>query len=128
MYTIKNIKMELITLATTALAFAAPYLSKTGEKIAESIGEEVWNILRKPFTNESDTKLLANLDSTENQKLLSQELLNKLSQDSEFEKELRFIVDKAQKQLTTNSQQNIHNNGNIEKQINIQNNSGAIQM
>ncbi len=120
--------MELITLATTALAFAAPYLLKTGEKIAENIGEEVWNTLKKPFNNESDIKLLANLDSNENQELLSQELLNKLSKDPEFEKDLRLIVDKAQKQLTTNSQQNIHNNGNIEKQINIQNNSGTIQM
>ena len=33
--------MEPITLITTAIALATPYLLKTGESIAESIGEDV---------------------------------------------------------------------------------------
>ena len=39
--------MEPITIITTALALATPYLAKTGEKVAEKIGEDVWNMLKK---------------------------------------------------------------------------------
>lgn len=33
--------MEPVTLITTALAIATPYLIKSGEKIAENVGEDI---------------------------------------------------------------------------------------
>ena len=42
--------MESTSLVTTALSLAIPFLTKTGEKIAENIGESIWNLLKKPFS------------------------------------------------------------------------------
>jgi hypothetical protein len=120
--------MELITLATTALTLASPYLVKSGEKIAENIGEGIWNFIKKPFTSENDKKLISDLSINDNIEIIKAELINKLSKDPVFEAELRKAVENAQSQLINNAQQNINNSGEIEKQINIQQNSGNIQM
>lgn len=117
--------MSLIALATTALTLATPYLVKTGEKIAEKIGEEIWNFIKTPFgTNENTTDMTL----SENQESFKQELIDKLNTDSKFENELRSLIENAEKQLVSNTQQIINNNGNIEKQVNIGNVSGNIQL
>jgi hypothetical protein len=41
--------IEPIALATTALTIATPYLLKSGEAIAEKIGEDIWKLIKKPF-------------------------------------------------------------------------------
>jgi len=120
--------MELITLATDAITLSLPFLTKAGEKIAENIGQEVWNLLKRPFTSPQDKKLLTDLHLKENQDAFRDALVNKLSNDPIFEKELTTLVEQKQQQLINNAQQNVNNNAQIEKQINVQNNSGNIQM
>ncbi|MFT3794423.1 hypothetical protein [Flavobacterium sp.] len=118
--------MEPITLITTALTLATPYLIKTGESIAESIGEEIWNLIKKPFAKEEISELdIKNIDEKEKLTLL---LLEEINKDDLFKKNLEIAVKKGQNDLNAYYQQNINNNGEIEKQINIQNNNGNIQM
>lgn len=120
--------MDIIAIATTALSFAAPYLAKSGEKVAEKIGEDIWNLVKKPFTSESDKKLISDSTTNDNIEIIKTQLINKLIEDSVFETELRKAVENAQSQLIHNAQQNINNNGEVGKQIIIQQNSGNIQM
>lgn len=119
--------MELLTLATTALTLATPYLIKTGEKLAENVGEEIWNLIKKPFSSQSGELLINTPNSESDIEVLKNALLIKLTEDSAFAGNLKSLVEKGQAELNNNAQQ-IINEGNIEKQINIQNNSGSIQM
>ena len=119
--------MEPLTLVTTAVTLAIPFLIKTGEKIAERIGEDIWQLLKKPFTKNNDALLIDINNPKEKDKLISL-LLEEISNNADFKKEIEVSVDNAQKELNTYSQQSINNNGKIDRQINIQNNNGNIQM
>lgn len=120
--------MEPITLITTALALATPYLIKSGEKIAEGIGEEIWNLIKKPFMKNHETPFSIDITQKEEKDNLINLLSEEIEKDSNYKIELQKAVENGKKQLNAYYQQNINNNGNIEKQINIQHNSGNIQM
>jgi len=120
--------MEPITLITTALTLATPYLIKSGEKLAEGIGEDVWAWIKKPFTTDDEKEIISNFQIDEDSEKLKAILLEKINQDIVFKQEFEKAVNIAQEASNEYYQQNIHNNGNIEKQINIQENSGNIQM
>jgi hypothetical protein len=108
--------MEILNLAATALVLAQPFLSKIGEGAAKKIGEDIWNVIKKPFNGDANFEK----SDTENLKVL---LVNKLNNDADFKKVLEEAVGIAQKELTTNVQQ-INNNGTIDKQFNIGSMSG----
>ncbi len=117
--------MDIVTLATTALALAQPFLNKIGEGVSRKVGEDIWNLVKKPFTKDkevNETKLL------ENPEAFKQELIAKLNEDLSFQNELLSLVEKSQKELSNYTQQNINNNGNIEKQVNVGNITGNINL
>lgn len=120
--------MEPITLITTALALATPYLVKTGEKFAESVGEDIWKWIKKPFTKSDEKNLITEFNFDRDSDKLKVALLEKLNEDNAFKQDFEKAVTKAQNDLHAYYQQNINNSGNIEKQINIQDNKGNIQM
>lgn len=120
--------MEPITLITTAIALATPYLLKTGESIAEGIGEDIWKLIKKPFTKDKEDQLSIDINKQEDKDKLVTLLLEEIGKDNNFKQELESAVEKGQKDLNAYYQQNINNNGEIGKQINIQHNSGNIQM
>lgn len=115
--------MDPITLITAAITLATPYLMKTGEKLAEKVGEEIWNLIKKPFANEKKAELFTESPTEKQLDVIKKELIDVLTKNPEYKTELLNAVTKAQTSL---NQQIINNNGNIEKQINIQNNSGDI--
>lgn len=119
--------MGLLLLAQTALTLATPFIIKSGEKIAENVGEEVWSFITKTFDSANDKLLIKQVEIDNDPKVLEIKLLEKIKEDSEFADKLKEIVENAQKNIKENAQQ-INNNAAIEKQINIQNNSGSIQM
>ena len=116
--------MEPITIISTAIALATPYLIKSGESVAEKIGEEVWELLKKPFTKEKREELFVAPPEEKQLELIKKELLVKITDDPEYRKELLQTISRAQANL---NQQNINNQGKVEKQINIQTNSGNIK-
>lgn len=120
--------MESITLIQAALTLATPYLLKTGESIAEGIGEDIWRLIKKPFTKDKKTQFDIDISQQEEKDKLINLMLEEISKDNNFKQELETAVEKGQKELNAYYQQNINNNGDIEKQINIQHNSGNIQM
>lgn len=119
--------MEPITLATTALAFATPYLIKTGEAIAEKVGEEIWNIIKKPFQKAKSMDLKLDVKNNKEKEQLIDSLVEFIRNNPDYKTELENAISLGEKELK-GLQQNIYNEGDIEKQINIQNNTGNIQM
>jgi hypothetical protein len=118
--------MEPISLITTALALATPFLIKTGEKIAENIGEGIWNLLKKPFLKNNEIDSNIDIKNEDEKEKLIQLLLARMNEDISFKEELESAVLKGKKDLNAYYQQNINNNGQIEKQVNIQNLTGNI--
>ncbi len=116
--------MESLTIIKTALALASPYLAKTGEKVAEKIGEDVWNMLKKPFKNDKKRELFSESPNETQLEKIKEELLLKIQNSESYKNELLQIITGAQKNL---NQQNISNQGKVEKQINIQTNTGDIK-
>lgn len=119
----------MITITALALAaynLAKPFLEKTGEGVARKVGEDIWNLIKKPFQDDghSDIESLAITDETEFKTQLEQKLFS----DENLKNELSTMVQKAEFELSGNFQQNINSYGDVEKQINIQTNSGNIQM
>jgi hypothetical protein len=119
--------MDPITLITTAIALATPYLLKTGESIAEAIGKDIWKLIKKPFIKDKQTPFQIDFNQPEEKTKLVNLLLEEINKDSNFKLKLETVVVKGQKELNA-YRQNINNNGEIGKQINIQSNSGNIQM
>lgn len=108
---------------TTALTLASPYLIKAGGKIAENIGEDIWNLLKQPFTREETEELFQDSPSQKQLEVLKEALVKKVQDNEIFKKELTEKITESQTNL---NQQNINNNGQVDKQINIQTNSGDI--
>ncbi|RYD54395.1 MAG: hypothetical protein EOP56_19310 [Sphingobacteriales bacterium] len=117
--------MDITTLALTAYTLAQPFLTKTGEGIARKIGEDIWSIIKKPFV----IKGVSNVEDSAitNKEDFQAQLQQELTNNPEFAAELQKQVMQAQTTLSGNFQQNISSE-NVEKQINIQQNTGNIQM
>lgn len=118
--------MELLTLASSAIGLSMPYLVKTGEAIAEKIGEDIWSLVKSIFSSEEQETVQNQLVNGENNDEIIQLLIDKLNERSDLKNQLETAVVKGQSELSNN--QTINNNGAIEKQININQNSGNIQM
>jgi hypothetical protein len=118
--------MDIITLATAAISLATPFLVKTGEKIAEGIGKDIWNLLKKPFSKKEQEKLEADIQENSEKDKIIEVLIAKINSDQQYKAELENAVIEAQKSLTAYNQQKIINNGNIGKQVNVQNVTGNI--
>lgn len=116
--------MEPITIITTALALASPYLAKTGEKVAEKIGEDVWNMIKKPFKKDEKKQLFTESPNEAQLEKIKEELILKVQNNESYKNELLQTITEAKANL---NQQNINNQGKVEKQINIQTNTGDIK-
>jgi len=116
--------MEPTTLITTALTLAYPYLAKTGEKVAEKIGEDIWNILKKPFNKKEKEELFSENPNNEQLEKIKYGLIVEVEKNQAFKNELIETIKEADKSL---NQQNIYNRGKVKKQVNIQSNSGDIK-
>ncbi len=118
--------MDIATLAFTAYTLAKPFLEKTGEGVARKIGEDIWTTVKKPFTKNrnDDIEELAKNNESEFRLQLEKELNN----NPQMAAELKEMVTQAQIMLNGNMRQNINSNDKVEKQINIQYNTGNIEM
>ena len=110
--------MEVTSLVLLAYSLAQPFLEKTQEGIARKIGEDIWTLMKKPF----EKKGIKQVDqyAQEQKEDFKKELESELNKNEAFKVELQDLIEI--------SQQNLNNYGEVEKQINIQNNSGNISM
>lgn len=112
--------MDIITLTTTALTLMTPFLTKVAEGSSRKIGEDLWNLIKKPFLKKNQ-----DIDKL-SQEEFKAELIKLLEEDCNFKNELENYIDFLNSQSTI--QQNIQNEGAITKQVNIGSNIGNISL
>lgn len=118
--------MDILTLASTAYILSKPFLEKTSEGIARKVGEDIWNLIKQPFIKKGKKNIEAL--ATADQEAFTKELEQQLLHDDALAHRLSELVTNYQNLLSGNFQQNINTYDKVERQINIQTNSGNIQM
>jgi hypothetical protein len=95
-------KMDISMIASTAITLLGPYLVKSGEKIAEGIGKDIWELIKKPFKSDKEKALLKQLEENpSDQKIqgkIEATLENILEENPVLVDTLKKIVEKAQAQ------------------------------
>jgi hypothetical protein len=117
--------MDLLTLAPTAIAMAKPFLKATNDGLGRKIGEDIWNLIKKPFqkkNKEEELKELILNDEMEFSLQLQQHLID----DPAFAKLVSEIVANSQQSLANSLKQNVTNNEKVEKQLNAQTINGNV--
>ena len=118
--------MEPMTLITAALSMLAPYLVKSGEKIAEEMGCSLWKWLKSKFDGKAN---LPENPTEEDKTEIQKHLMAAVVTDAIFVKELEEKINEIIKSKPVDGgQMNVVNNGTVEKQINITTNSGPITL
>ncbi len=118
--------MDPIALVAVTLQVLSPFFKKAGDKFAEKIGEYVWGWIKKSFSGKKEPKCPSPDGAGEEE--LKATLLNRLNSDEEFKAQLESLIRDSQSNLAAHYEQHIENHGTVEKQINIQHNSGHITM
>lgn len=117
--------MEPITLITSAMTILTPYLIKSGEKIAEEMGASLWTWLKGKFSN---NELLPTSPSESDKNAIQLHIMSEVSQNKEFALALEKKIQEMKQESCNNGAMKVENNGTVEKQINITNNSGSISL
>jgi hypothetical protein len=101
---------------------------KTGESFAEGIGEDIWKLIKKPFIKNPEDSYNFDINNPGEKERLINLLLKEVNENNSFKAELEDAILLGQKNISANIAQQIQNIGEIEKQINIQQNTGNIHM
>ncbi|MDO4881681.1 MAG: hypothetical protein Q3983_10400 [Capnocytophaga sp.] len=112
--------MEISALVTTVTPLILPFFDKVGDGIIGKMGEDLWELLKKPFEN----KKIEDNDKIEERKL-RQVLSEILEEDSVLKGKIEHLL----KSNNSNFTQNINNAGAmIGKLVNISNVNGTINL
>lgn len=117
--------MEPITLITSAMAMLTPYLIKSGEKIAEEMGSSLWTWIKEKFGN---NKQMPTSPSESDKNTIQLQLMSEIAQNAKFALELEKKMQELKQKSHNQGIMNVENNGTVEKQVNITNNSGTISL
>lgn len=117
--------MEPITLITSAMTMLAPYIVKSGEKIAEEIGASLWTWLKEKFFNKDQ---LPTSPSESDKNAIQLQLMSEIAKNTEFASALEKKIQELNQKSCSQGIMNVENNGTVEKQVNITNNSGSISL
>lgn len=116
--------MDPFTLLTTAMTMLTPYIVKSGEKVAEEMGADLWSWLKSKFAT---NKQLPETVSEADQNTVQRQLMSAISSNAEFAKALEAKIAEIKSCCNQNAMK-VENNGTVEKQLNITNNSGNITL
>ncbi len=112
--------MEVSALVSIITPLILPFFNKVGDGIIGNIGEDLWNLLKKPFENKKNQV---------NDKIEEGKLRQVLSEILEEDSILKGEIEHLLKSNNSNFTQNINNIGaTIEKQVNIGNINGTINL
>lgn len=117
--------MEPLTLITSAMTMLTPYLIKSGEKIAEEMGASLWTWLQGKFSNK---KLLPSSPSEADKNDIQLQIMSEVAQNAEFALALEKKIQEIKQETCFQGAMKVENNGTVENQINITNNSGSISL
>lgn len=106
-----------IGLAGSAITILSPYLVKGGEAIAQGIGKDLWELVKKPFQSEKDKKIVEdyakNPQDKELQGVIKYDLKYFLEDNPDMIEKLKKMLPEAEKQMPKINIQIINGDGNI---------------
>ena len=117
--------MDPVTLITSAMTLLTPYLVKSGEKLSEEIGASLWSWLKGKF---STNRQLPASPVESDKKAIQLLLMSEIAENAEFALSLEKKIQELEQRFYSQGNMNVENNGTVEKQINIINNSGSISL
>ena len=117
--------MDPITLITSAMTMLSPYIVKYGEKIAEEMGASLWSWIKGKFSNNQQ---LPTSPSETDKNAIQLQLMSEIARNAEFALSLEKKIQELKQKSSNQGIMNIENNGTVEKQVNITNNSGSISL
>lgn len=117
--------MDPVTLITSAMTLLTPYLVKSGEKLSEEIGASLWSWLKGKFSN---NKQMPASPAESDKNAIQLWLMSKIAENAEFSLSLEKKIQELEQKSYSQGNMNVENNGTVEKQINITNNSGSISL
>lgn len=128
----KLTNMDISQIVIMVFSFATPFLLKSGEAIAEKLGEDVWSLLKRPFSEDAEKQLIEKVEkdpsNPQNKLMLQNAFALKLEHDAELLNEVKGKLKHIQSEISSNSEQIINNWGKISTQINIKDNFAPIQI
>jgi hypothetical protein len=86
--------MDLASITTMVSMALSPYLLKTGEKIAEKLGEELFPVVKRIFITEKEKQTIAKIESSpslQNFNLFEQELTKKMESSPDLAQTLAEV-------------------------------------
>lgn len=93
--------LTLTALSAAAVTILTPYVTKAGEKVAEKLGESLFNLVKSKFSGDEETEETLKLYEKKPQRFegaLADTIEEKLKADPDFEAKLREIVAQADAQ------------------------------
>lgn len=93
--------LTLTALASAAVVILTPYLTKAGEKVAEKIGESLFNLVKTKFSGDKEAEATLQLYESKPERFkgaLQETIAEKLANDPDFEAKLHQLVAQADKQ------------------------------
>lgn len=103
--------MDISIIAAAVL----PYLVKGGEKIAQEVGADLWELLKRPFTKEKDKQLLTKLENNPEdgsaKPVATYKIEEVLEEHPELAEKLQDVL-KQYPSVVKHNQQVIHGNDN----------------
>lgn len=115
--------MDPMTIITGAMAVLTPFLKKGGEKISEKVGEDLWEWLKEKIGK----KKLPNNPNIDDKEVIKGIIEEAIKQNSSLESELIQKLDDIKKSGNEHFSKVI-NNAEVNKQVNITNNNGTINL
>lgn len=117
--------MTSTSLMITTINLLKPFFVKTGDKIAEKIGEDLWVFIKRKLSTNNEHKLFKQEPSfSDFESELKHTLVSKIDADHNFKEELELKIIYFQKSLLKS--EDICNYGRVTNQVIIQINSGEI--
>ena len=89
------------------------------------MGASLWTWLKEKFSN---NKQLPTAPSESDKSTIQLQLMYDIAQNKEFALALEKKIQEIKEELYSQGSMNIENNGTVEKQVNITNNSGPITL
>jgi hypothetical protein len=110
-------KILIMCIIDEIIPLLIPIIGEVGKGTVSKLGEDIWNLIKKPFSTKREN--ISNLN-TESIRSILEEILK---ENPKLNDDIKLLL------KTSNLVQNINNTGaTIEKQVNISNINGTINL
>jgi len=105
--------MVVELLASAAIAAITPFLIKGGEALAEGVGKDLWELIKKPFKSPDEKAIVKQLEEKPNDRTSQNDAIKKLDELLRAYPDIARQIESLLEKNPSLNIQNIKGNGNI---------------